>query len=170
MHRATAYEMRRGKARPSWMALAIMAPRSLNLHEQGMRNFKRSEKKISEGEPTQNLRRHRHRSAIRLEVEAATSSQRLMNVDNTVAGVSQKLNVLVVNDPHSCVGCKMHFKEREDQKKQESIDGFTVYRKEMKSKFKKHASPRANASATSQKNEFVTASPNPCSGTPSLLN
>jgi hypothetical protein len=30
--------------------------------------------------------------------------------------------------------------------------------------------PRENSSATSQKNEFVTASPKPCSGTPSLLN
>jgi hypothetical protein len=35
---------------------------------------------------------------------------------------------------------------------------------------RKQALPKENSSATSQKNEFVTASPNPCSTTPSLLN
>jgi hypothetical protein len=73
--------------------------------------------------------------------------------------------ILIPVSAAKCISKKGRIK-----KKPESIDEFTVYRKEMKSKFKKHASPRANASATSQKNEFVTASPNPCSGTPSLLN
>ncbi len=50
-----------------------------------------------------------------------------MNVDEAIFGILQEFNIIIVDDPHSCVGCKIYFNK--EKKKRATFRERVVHKK-----------------------------------------